>query len=94
MALSSKLDWNTANPIWAQALNPLIANPLNNMSVLTRIALVVGDNIINHSLGRMMTGWFLTDIQGIATVYRSAPFNAVTLTLTVSAAVTVNIGVF
>lgn len=41
-----------------------------------------------------MQGWFLVDIQGPATIYSSAPFNNLTLTLTSNTAVTVSIGVF
>lgn len=92
--LSNKLDWESANPLWASALNPVIANPLNTSRVLPNVALVVGSNIINHGLGRTLQGWFFTDIQGPGTIYRSAPFNASTLTLTSDAAVTVNLGVF
>lgn len=92
--LSPKLDWESANPLWAQALNPVLANPLNTAQILPPTSLAVGPNIINHKLGRMMQGWFLTDIQGIATIYRSAAMNSTTLTLTSSAAVVASIGVF
>lgn len=92
--LSSKLDWSFANVIWAQSLNPLIVNPLNNIQILSNISLITGPNIINHGLGHMMNGWILTDIQGIATIYRSSSLNSSTLTLTSSANVTCSIGVF
>lgn len=92
--LSNKLDWDLANPIWASTLNPLIANPLNYVSILTNQSLVAGVNVINHALGRNMLGWFLTDIQGAATIYRSAPMNKAALVLTSSAPVICNIGVF
>jgi hypothetical protein len=82
------------NPILASAVNPLLNNPLNTCSILNDVVLIDGVNVINHKLGRQMLGWFLTDIQGIASIYRSAPFNSLTLTLTSSAAVTVSIGVF
>lgn len=92
--LSNKLEWESANPIWAAALNPVISNPVNSTHVLGGVSLAVGSNTVNHGLGRTLQGWFLTDIQGAATVYRSAPFNALTLTLTSDAAVVCNIGVF
>jgi hypothetical protein len=92
--LSTKLTWEAANPLWAQSLNPVIANPTNNIQIISNFPLKTGVNIINHMLGHTLIGWFLTDIQGIADIYRSAPFNALTLTLTVSAPVTVSIGVF
>lgn len=92
--LSSKLDWSLANSLWAQALNPVLANPINNITILKNIPLISGVTVINHGLSRMQVGWFLTDINGAATIYRSASFNSTTLTLTSSAAVTVSIGVF
>lgn len=79
---------------WSSQLNPVLANPINNVSILKNISLKNGTTIIPHLLQRNPQGWFLTDIQGAATIYRSAPFNNLTLTLTSNAAVTVNIGVF
>jgi hypothetical protein len=94
VSLSSHLSWPLANPTWAATLNPIVSNPLNNASVLYDVVLSEGANVINHKLGRMMLGWFLVDLQANQTVYRSAPLNELTLTLTASGAVTVSIGVF
>lgn len=79
---------------WASILNPMIASPLNGSSVLKSVVLKNGDTVINHGLGKTQQGWFITDITGAATIYRSAPFNDLTLTLTSNAAVTINLGVF
>lgn len=79
---------------WASQLNPLLANPLNSVLVLKNIKLSSGNNVINHLLGRVQQGWVITDIQGVADIFRSADFNDKTLTLNSSAVVTVNIGVF
>lgn len=79
---------------WKSILDPVIASPMVGVSVLPNISLANGTNVINHKLGQMQQGWFLVDIQGVATVYRNAPFNALTLSLHSSAAVTVSIGVF
>lgn len=92
--LSPKLNWELANPKWAAELNPLLANPANNVLILKDVSLASGNNVINHLLGKTPQGWFLTDIQGAATIYRNAPFNNATLSLNSSAAVTVSIGVF
>ena len=92
--LSPKLEWALANPKWAAEINPVLANPANNVLILKNVVLVSGNNVINHTLGTTQQGWFLTDIQGAATIYRNAPFNNTTLTLHSSAGVTVNIGVF
>lgn len=79
---------------WRSILNPLLGNLLNNVSNLENISLINGVTVINHKLGQIQQGWFITDINGAAQIYRSATFNDKTLTLTSSAAVVVNIGVF
>ena len=92
--LSTGLAWDVANPLWAQSINPIIVAPVNNSFILSNIKLKAGINVINHGLGKLMIGWIISDINGAATIYRSAPLNAMTLTLTSSAAVTVNLEVF
>lgn len=79
---------------WAGELNPVLRNPLTNASQLTGIVLITGVNVINHLLGQQMQGWYITDINTGASIYRSAPFNNLTLTLTSSAPATVNLVVF
>lgn len=91
--LSSNLPWEMANPKWAASLNPIIASPLSSSSIISA-NLINGATTINHGLGRTIQGWFLVDVNGAATIYRSQPFNSQTLTLTSNAAVTVSIGVF
>lgn len=92
--LSQNLPWEQANTKWASALNPLLINPMNQMQIIENVTLISGVTTLNHSLGRNMQGWTLVDIQGAATVYRSQPFNPLTLTLTSSAKVLVSVGVF
>lgn len=79
---------------WKAQIDPILADPLSDASILTNVSLIDGSNVINHLLGRKQQGWFLVDQQGVASIYRSAPFNNLTLTLTSSAAVVVSIGVF
>jgi hypothetical protein len=92
--LSPKLSWELANPLWAQVLNPVITNPLNGIQVLQNVALINGATVVNHRLGKQMQGWFIVDMDSAATVYRSAPLNDKTITLTSNAAVNVNLAVF
>lgn len=92
--LSSNMDWDLAKNLWAQSLNPILANAILSGTPLSNIALIVGAKTINHGLGRLMQGWFLTDVNGPAVVYRSQPMNASTLTLTSSALATVNLWVY
>ena len=94
MQLPIKIPLELMQTRWASILNPLIAKPLNSMLILEGIALINGAVTFNHMLGRLQQGWIILDVNGAATIYRSQPFNATTLTLTSSAAVTVNVGVF
>lgn len=79
---------------WKSLIDPILINPLNDVSVLKNINLVTGSNVINHLLGKVQQGWFLIDKQASGDIYRTAPFNNFTLTLTSSANITVSIGVF
>jgi len=79
---------------WGSILNPVIACPMAKVQILADIPLITGANTINHKLGRKPQGWFLTDRDGSASVFRSAAFTDLTLQLTASAPVTVSIGVF
>lgn len=92
--LSSNLSWELMNPLLASTLNPIIASPLSSSQILTSIVLINGETTFGHKLGRVLRGWFITDLNGLATIYRSQPLNNKTLSLTSSAAVTINIGVF
>lgn len=77
-----------------QAVEPLLTNPVNNGVLLTNISLSSGTNTIQHGLGRTMQGWMVADVTSAATIYRSAQFSSTTLTLTSSAATTVNLYIF
>jgi len=79
---------------WAAILNPLLAKPTNNASIIKNVVLVSGNNKIPHLLGRTQQGWWLVDVNGVANIYRNQPLNAEYLYLSSSAAVTVSLGVF
>lgn len=79
---------------WASELNPILAIPFLSGIQLKSISLINGVTVINHFLQRQMQGWFVTDIQGAAEIYRSAPLNNMTLTLTSNAAITLDLWVF
>lgn len=80
--------------LWKSALDPVLANLLLQGNLISNITLNNGVTVINHKLGRMQLGWFLTDNTGIATIYRSQPFNNLTLTLTSNASEVVSIWCF
>ena len=86
---------------WKSILDPVIETtnqlqdlPLNQMVVIDNVVLAIGNNVINHGLGRVPTGWIVMDINAAATIYRSAAFNVTTLTLNSSAIATIRLGVF
>lgn len=93
-ALPQKLPMDLMQTQWAALLNPLLKSPLSSVVFLADVVLISGVTVVNHKLGRTMQGWFITDRNGPASVYRSSPMNGATLTLTSSAAVTVNLAVF
>ncbi len=92
--LSSQLDWSLANSLWAAVLNPVLAIKLLQGRQVVSVSLINGATIIPHKLQRMPIGWFITDVNGSAVIYRSAPFTDTTLTLTSSAAVTASLWIY
>jgi hypothetical protein len=91
---TSDLSLSNLQSRWATLLNPLLRQPLNSGTTLGPITLAVGNNVINHTLGRMQQGWMLTDVDGAAVIYRSAPFNDKTITLNSDAIVSVQLFVY
>lgn len=82
---------------WAGILNPVIANPLNNASVLKNVQLTTGSNVINTLLSRPLQGWFIVRQRGPAAIYDTQDTNQtpkLTLTLVSDASVSVDIAVY
>lgn len=94
MALPTNMSWEMADNLWATQINPFLALPILKGIMLADVTLKVGDNNINTLLARKQQGWLVVDKTGVATVYRSKPFNSTTLTLNSSAPVTVSLWVF
>ena len=92
--LTSNKELSLLQTSWQAQINPVLANPFVQGILIEDVALVNGSTVINHLLGRKQQGWVLVDISGAATIYRSQPFNSLTLTLVSSAAVTVNLYCF
>jgi hypothetical protein len=90
-SLPQKLSWDLAQTRWANMINPTINFPPIQGTLLTNVNLINGVTVINHLLGRNQQGWILTDQTAAANIYRSAPFNSLTLSLTSDASTTVNI---
>lgn len=94
--LPQKLPIDLMQTKWAAELNPLLTVPITQGVALKGIVLVSGNTVINHKLGRLMQGYFITDQNAVASINRlsTAAFNDLTLTLSSTASVTINLWVF
>lgn len=82
---------------WASRLNPILANPILQGNQISGIVLVAGvPMLVNHMLGKMQTGWFITDQTSAAEVFRygNVAFNDLNMTLGASANCTISIWVY
>ena len=79
---------------WASIINPTLASPLSQPSMLTDISIVSGNNVIYHKLGQLPVGWIISDVNASVSIYRNAPFNTSTLTLHSNGAAVISLIVF
>lgn len=82
---------------WIKKLNPLLAKPQNESSILANVSLVTGTNTINHKLGQKLQGWQITRQRALASIYDTQDSNTMqdlTLTLVSSAPVVVDLEVW
>lgn len=94
---TSSKDVGLIQSTWSTILNPIIAQPFNSGVILKSVKLVSGSNTINHKLGRDLQGWVIIRQRASATVYDTQDSNtnpSLTLLLTASAPVTVDLLVF
>lgn len=91
---TSLRDLSLLSTRWKSILDPLLSNPISSSNILKSVPLINGVNVINHGLGRALQGWVITDVTAAAVVFRSAPLNSLTLTLTSNASTVVDILVF
>lgn len=82
---------------WASILDPLLGRQSLNLVILENVSLSTGANVVNHTLGRKLTGWRIVRIRALATIYDTQDSNSMpelTLLLTSSASVVVDLEVF
>lgn len=97
MLLPQQLDWPQARTRWKAILDVLISNRSLQSQILSNVLLANGTTVVNHLLGRDLTGWRIIRINGAASVYDQQATNQtpeLTLVLTSNAAVTVSLEVF
>lgn len=71
----------------------LALKQLLNGHLIQNVDLIIGNNNIDHGLQSKLTGWFITDIDGVASIYKVSS-NVRQITLNSSAIVTVSMWVF
>lgn len=92
MQLSSNLTFEQMLTKWSSALNPFLANLLIQGLPLWSVSLTSGiPRTLNHSLGRNQLGFFIIDQNAAASIFRTQPFNAETITLQSNADVTISL---
>lgn len=95
LVITQDKDLNLFQTQLGKALQPIISNAMLDGTMLNAIVLLAGvATVFPHNLNRLQMGWFLTDTNAASTVFRSAPFNSSTLTLTASNNTIVNIWCF
>jgi len=97
MRLPQKMSWVLSSTPWASAIEPVINNPANKSIILKNVALVSGQNVVNHLLGEKLVGWKTTRVRAAAVIYDiqdTNPTPALTLVLFSSAPVVVDLEVF
>lgn len=90
-------DLNLVQTKWKSIIDPLLGNQLTNGHLIGPIFLSLGNNIINHRLGRKLQGWFPVGQNALSNIFDNQASNQspeLTLSLTSSAAVTVTLWVF
>lgn len=93
--LSKSLTFPQMLSKWSGQLNPLLANLFVQGSQISGITLIASTpQAINHLLGKMQTGWVITDQDAAASIYRTEPFNMSILTLEASADCTISLWVY
>lgn len=94
-SLSTKLPWEMASPKWASQLNPILAIPMLSGNQIDGINLAANKpQAINHLLQRKPLGWFLTDNNANAVIWKTAAFNDLTITLQSNADTSISFWVF
>lgn len=82
---------------WKSIIDTILGNPSLDSIILPSVSLGSGANVINHRLGRKLTGWRVARLRASATIYDTQDSNAhpeLTLLLTSSAAVVCDLEVF
>lgn len=68
-------DLNSVQDNLINVLNPVFNTPILNGTLLQNVSLVVGQNTIEHRLGRKLVGWMVTRQRSFAEIYDNQDAN-------------------
>lgn len=95
--ISSNLSFPDLLNKWSSQLNPLLASVLAFPVLLSNVNLIMGSNVLNHTLGKKLRGYIVVLNSANATFFDSQQTNPspqITLILNASAPTTVSLLVF
>ena len=90
---TNNADLNKAQDNINNTFAPLLKLPLLDGRLIQNVPLVIGNNRIEHKLGRQPLGWLIVDQTTASIIYR-ASWDKVSLTLNSSAVCTISLWVF
>lgn len=96
-ATVSGKDWSLLQTTWSSLIDPIIGRKQNQSNILSNVALVNGTTVVNHLLGRKLSGWKVILQDAKASIFDNQSTNQtpeLTLVLVSDAATTVSIEVF
>ena len=98
LVISANKDLTQLQTLWAAQINPVLNQPESSGLILKNVSLILGDNVINHLLGKKLTGWQVIRMHNqYAQIYDKQDSNnmpQLTLVLNASGTVLVDLKVF
>ncbi len=94
MALPLLRSFDLLQNQWKSILDPIVANAILQGIAVNNVAIATSATDVPVKLGRTMQGFFITDINANAVVWRTAALSADILTLQASAACTISLWCF
>lgn len=95
--LPQKLSLEQLMTKWAALLDPILKNPATDPVLIQNVVLATGTNLVDHRLGKKLTGWQVVGVNAPVTIYDTQATNPHpdrTLRLVSSGAATVSLLVF
>ena len=94
---SSNMEINRLQDNVADGFNPVLNSPILDSVIVKDVALIVGDNVVNHLLGRPPLGWIVIRKRAAGNFYDKQDTNTIpnrTIVINSDSAVTVDIYFF